>query len=68
LYYYEFNQEKYLSNILCINDNLNIKWYAELPEKDDIYTNLNKTGENIIGNTWNCWECIINKDTGKIID
>jgi hypothetical protein len=68
LYYYEFDQKEYPSNILCINNNLDIKWYAELPDKNDIYTNLNMIEKNIVGYTWNCWECIINKDTGKIID
>ena len=68
LYYYEFDQEKYLSNVLCINNKLEIKWFAELPMKNDIYTNLNEIGNNIIGNTWDCWECIINKNNGKIIE
>ena len=66
LYYFEFNKQKYLSNILCIDNNLNIKWYAEL-EEDDIYTNLIEHKENIIGITWNGWTCILNKNTGRIM-
>jgi hypothetical protein len=46
LYYFEFNKQKYLSNILCIDNNLDIKWYAEL-ESDDIYTNLVERKGNI---------------------
>ncbi|MDR1239842.1 MAG: hypothetical protein LBK27_06995 [Treponema sp.] len=67
LHYYEFNAKKYLSNILCINNDVEIKWYAELPDKDDIYTDLNTVENNIRGYAWNGFSCIINKDTGKII-
>ena len=68
LYYYEFDNNTYLSNVLCINKNFYIKWRAELFDKDDIYTNLIKAEKNITGYTWNGWRCIINKDTGKITD
>jgi len=66
LYYYEFDSKKYQSNILCVNNFLKIKWYAELFDKDDIYTNIITKGKNIIGYTWNGWDCTINSDNGKI--
>jgi hypothetical protein len=66
--YYEFDVKKYISNFLCINNNLDIKWHAELLNKEDIYSGLGKTGKDIIGYTWNGWKCTINKDTGKIVD
>ncbi|MDR1625787.1 MAG: hypothetical protein LBT33_04535 [Spirochaetia bacterium] len=68
LSYYEFDSKKYLSNILCIHNNLDIKWHAELFDKDDVYTNFSVLENNIIGYTWNGWTYIINKDTGKITD
>jgi hypothetical protein len=67
LYYYGFDNKKYMSNIFCINTDLEIKWYAELFDKEDVYTSLTKTGKNIVGYTWNGWECIINKNDGKIL-
>jgi hypothetical protein len=66
--YYEFDNKKYVSNILCINNNFDIKWRAELFDKDDAYTFFKIIEKNIIGYTWNGWTCNINKNTGKLID
>ena len=67
MYYKGFDIKSYCSNILCLYGDLEIKWKAELP-KNDVYTYLSIRDNNLIGNTWNCFQCIINKDTGKIMD
>jgi hypothetical protein len=64
--YYDFDNSKYLSNIVCIDKLLEIKWYAELPEENDAYSNMKKTAANIVGYTWNGWECTIDKISGSI--
>jgi hypothetical protein len=51
-----------------MNKLLEIRGYAELPEENDAYTNMKETVEDIIGYTWNGWECPIDKINGRITE
>jgi hypothetical protein len=67
--YHKFDKDIYPSNIVCLNKKLNVVWYAELPESDDIYANQITIENKVIkSGSWNSWYCTINKSTGKIID
>ena len=65
---YEFDLEKYISNLSCYNDKLENIWYAQLPSPTDIYTETNTSiKKDLIAYTWESWRCFLNMETGKII-
>ena len=56
------------SNVYAVDENLNIAWYAELPNPSDAFANpLVDEGTHFSTVTWNGIRCLIDKVSGKTI-
>lgn len=63
--YYQFEG---VSNVYCLKDN-NIIWYAELPSKEDYYSNdLQIRNGNLQSSSWGGFTIKIDIKTGKILE
>jgi hypothetical protein len=59
-----------ISNIYSLHLHERIEWFAELPSKDDAYTNMTETEDSNILNcsSWGGFDCLISIKSGKIIE
>ena len=52
----------------CINQNVEIEWFAEIGKsQEDFYVGFTTNGNRIYANTWNCFRHEIDIESGKII-
>ena len=65
--YYQYeNGEK--TNLYCINQSVEIEWFAEIGKsQEDVYVGFTTNGNRIYANTWNCFRHEIDIESGKII-
>jgi len=67
--YYKYQNGKN-SNLYCINQDIEIEWFAQANSDEDgldLYVGFTKNGSNIYANTWNCFRVEIDVLSGKII-
>ncbi|HTK21497.1 MAG TPA: hypothetical protein VL442_18385 [Mucilaginibacter sp.] len=67
-YDYKF-QHQNLSNLYCLDRELEIDWFLPLPHpnfKDDFYVGFTSNGEKIFANTWYCFRVEVETETGSI--
>lgn len=58
------------SNLYCVNQNLEIEWFAEIGkfvDGLDVYVGFTTNGNKVFANTWNCFRHEIDIETGKIL-
>jgi hypothetical protein len=57
------------SNLYCVNQDLEIEWFAEIGKSEeglDVYVGISTNGNKVYANTWNCFRNEIDIETGKI--
>ncbi len=65
--YYEYENGEN-TNLYCINQNVEIEWFAEIGKsQEDVYVGFTTNGNKIYANTWNCFRHEIDIEIGKII-
>ena len=67
--YYAHNEMNQYHNLCCIDRGGNIKWIAELPSNDaDSYVSIKLTDNTICANSFSSYYCIIDVDSGRILE
>ena len=67
--YYEYENGEN-SNLYCINQNIEIEWFAESKRNQegiDVYVGFTTHGNKVYANTWSCFRHEIDIDSGKIL-
>jgi hypothetical protein len=60
---------RHLSNLYCLDSTLRSVWSAELPSATDGYIGpLDEFDGKITCSSWECWRCMIDPVTGRILD
>ena len=69
--YYKFLY-KGLSNLYCLNRNLEIDWFLPFPDDGpdefDYYVGFTSEGDRIFANSWNCFRVEIDIVKGTVIN
>ena len=58
------------SNLYCVNQNVEIEWFAEIGKNEDgldAYVGFTTNGSKVYANTWNYFRHEIDIETGKIL-
>ena len=58
------------SNLYCINQDIEIEWFAEIRKNEDgldKYVGFTTNGNKVYANTWDCFRHEIDTQNGKIL-
>lgn len=60
------------SNLYCLNQDIEIEWFAQIREKSDkngidYYVGFTTNGNKVFANTWDCFRLEIDLENGKIL-
>lgn len=60
------------SNLYCINQDIEIEWFAEIRKENekkgiDYYVGFTTSGNKVFANTWDCFRLEIDLENGKIL-
>ena len=67
--YYQYENEE-RSNLYCINQNIEIEWFAQIGKNEDgidSYVGFSAKGNRVYANTWNCFRIELDINTGFIV-